>query len=214
MSFAASGRRIAWRVETERLLLRCWTRADAPRLRAALDECDDHLRPFIPFMKDEPRSLSQTADWLDTHRLAFACGDYFRYAVFDAAEERLLGENMLLTRIGPGVLEIGYWTHKNAVGRGVASEATSAMVRVAFWIHGVGRVEIRCVPENAASAAIPARLGFRHSETLKAHVEDTTGRVRDLMVWKLCSGHTVGRAAANFQFRAYDQDGEPIAVTG
>ncbi len=43
--------RTAYRVETQRLVLRCWSPGDAPRLRAALDICDTHLRPMIPFMK-------------------------------------------------------------------------------------------------------------------------------------------------------------------
>lgn len=37
----------AYRVETDRLVLRCWSPADAPVLRAALDACDAHLRPII-----------------------------------------------------------------------------------------------------------------------------------------------------------------------
>lgn len=214
MPVAGSKRSTAWRVETARLVLRCWDESDAPCLRAALDVCDGHLRPYIPFMKDEPRSLRQTAQWLGAHRSAFARREYFRYAVFDAAEERLLGENMLLTRLGPGVLEIGYWTHKDVVGRGIASEATCAMVRVAFDIEDTGRVEIRCVPENAASAAIPARLGFRHSETLTGHAEDTTGRKHDLMVWKLNAGHSAGAPVEGFEYRAYDRSGKPIPRPG
>jgi len=214
MSAAERKQSAAWRVETARLVLRCWRIDDAPCLRAALDECDQHLRPWIPFMKDEPRSLQQTAEWLEVHRNAFARGEYFRYAVYDAAKERLLGENMLLTRVGPGALEIGYWTHKDAVGRGIASEATCAMVRVAFDIEGVRRVEIRCVPENAASAGIPARLGFRHTETLKDHVEDTAGGVHDLMVWKLYAGDTPGTAVKSLRYRAYDERGRLIPPAG
>ena len=100
--------RTAYRVETERLVLRCWSPADAPVLRAALDACDQHLRPWIPFMKDEPRTLEQSAQWLRGHRAAFDTGTMFRYAVFDKAEQSMLGENMLMARVGPGGLEIGY----------------------------------------------------------------------------------------------------------
>ena len=48
---------VAYRVETPRLVLRCWSPEDAPELRRALDDSDQHLRPWIPFMKDEPRNL-------------------------------------------------------------------------------------------------------------------------------------------------------------
>lgn len=204
--------RTAYRVETDRLVLRCWSPADAPVLRAALNICDLHLRPFIPFMRDEPRSLQQTALWLRGHRAAFDQGLMYRYAVFDAAEQVLLGENMLMARVGPGGLEIGYWTHKDAVGKGFATEATCAMIRVAFDIEKAERVEIMCAPENAASAAIPAHLGFTHEATLKKRARDTDGISHDLMVWSLFAEDYPLSAAANTPFRAFDCMGEAITL--
>ncbi|MGB5486905.1 MAG: GNAT family N-acetyltransferase [Lysobacterales bacterium] len=202
--------RTAYRVETERLVLRCWSPGDAPVLRAALDACDAHLRPMIPFMKDEPRSLQQTASWLRGHRAAFDLGQMYRYAVYDASEQNLLGENMLLARVGPGGLEIGYWTHKDAIGKGIATEASSAMIRVAFDIEKVERVEIMCAPENRASASIPARLGFTHEATLKKRALNTDGATCDLMVWSLFAEDYRSSPAADITFRAFDCMGEII----
>jgi len=203
-------KRTAYRVVTDRLVLRCWSPEDAPVLRAALDVCDAHLRPMIPFMKDEPRSLQQTAEWLRGHRAAFDLRQMYRYAVFDHEEQRLLGENMLLARVGPGGLEIGYWTHKDAIGKGIATEATCAMIRVAFEIEKVERLEIMCAPENAASASIPERLGFTHEATLKKRAQDSEGGTRDLMVWSLFAEDYPATPAAGVAFRAFDCMGEFI----
>jgi RimJ/RimL family protein N-acetyltransferase len=200
----------AYRVHTERLVLRCWSPEDAPALRRALDDCDAHLRPMIPFMKDEPRSLQQTARWLRGHRAAFDLGQMYRYAVFDAEEQNLVGENMLLARVGPGGLEIGYWTHKDAIGKGFATEASSAMIRVAFEIEKVKRVEIMCAPENKASASIPARLGFTHEATLKKRALDSQGDTCDLMVWSLFAEDYLSSPAASIAFKAFDCMGEII----
>ena len=200
----------AYRVETDRLVLRCWSPEDAPALRAALDACDAHLRPMIPFMKDEPRSLQQTAQWLRGHRAAFDLGQMYRYAVYDLTEQSLLGENMLLARVGPGGLEIGYWTHKDTIGKGIATEASSAMIRVAFEIEKVKRVEIMCAPQNLASASIPARLGFTHEATLKKRALDSEGGIQDLMVWSLFSEDFPSSPAANIAFRAFDCLGQVI----
>ena len=200
----------AYRVETERLVLRCWSPGDAPVLRAALDVCDAHLRPMIPFMKDEPRSLQQTALWLRGHRAAFDLGQMYRYAVFDVSEQNLLGENMLLARVGPGGLEIGYWTHKDAIGKGIATEASSAMIRVAFEIEKIKRVEILCAPENKASASIPARLGFTHEATLKKRALNSDGETCDLMVWSLFAEDYRSSPATDITFRAFDCMGEII----
>lgn len=204
MKDKTTDKRTAYRVETERLVLRCWSPADAPLCRRVLDECDAHLRPWIPFMKEEPRSLQQTAQWLRGHRAAFDLDQMYRFAVFDAAEENLLGENMLLARVGPGGLEIGYWTHKDAVGNGIASEATCAMIRVAFEIEKVDRLEIMCAPENQASAAIPAKLGFTHEATLKKRALDSEGGICDLMVWSLFAADYPTSVAAGTRFDAFD----------
>ena len=200
----------AYRVETERLVLRCWSPEDAPRCRAALDVCDDHLRPMIPFMKDEPRTLQQTAQWLRGHRAAFDLDQMYRYAIFDASEQKLLGENMLLARVGPGGLEIGYWTHKDALGKGIATEATCAVIRVAFEIEKMDRVEIMCAPENSASASIPAKLGFMHEATLRKRALDSEGGVCDLMVWSLFAADYPSSPAARTTFRVFDCMGDVI----
>ena len=202
--------RAAYRIETDRLVLRCWSPADASVLRTALDACDAHLRPYIPFMKDEPRTLVQTAHWLRGHRASFDLDQLYRYAVFDANERNLLGENMLLSRVGPGGLEIGYWTHQDVIGRGIATEATCVMIRVAFEIKKMDRVEIVCAPENAASAAIPAKLGFTHEATLKKRAHDSNGEPCDLMVWSLFAADYASSPATSVNYRAFDCMGERI----
>jgi RimJ/RimL family protein N-acetyltransferase len=203
---------VAYRVETDRLVLRCWSPEDAPALRAALDASDQHLRPWIPFMKDEPRSFEQTVEWLRGHRANFDTDQMHRYGVFEKETGELLGENMLLNRVGHGGLEVGYWTHVNCNGRGYATEASCAMIRVAFEVAAVKRVEIHCAPGNAASAAIPAKLGFQHEATLKGRAPDTEGGVHDLMIWTLFRQDYAGSPASELPIKAYNCLGEIIST--
>jgi RimJ/RimL family protein N-acetyltransferase len=200
----------AYRLETERLLMRCWDPADAPALRRALDRSDQHLRPWIPFMKDEPRTLSETADWLRLIRAWFDRDENYRYAVFEKDSGELAGENMLLTRAGPDALEIGYLTHLGFDGKGYANEATCAMIRVAFEIQQAGRVEIHCSPDNAASAAIPARLGFTHEANLRNRIENTDGSVHDAMIWTMLADEFPGSPASQLSLKACNCLGEEI----
>ena len=195
----------AYRIETDRLLLRCWSPDDAHRLRPALDRSADHLRPWIPFMKDEPRDLRQTADWLADIRAMFDRRENFRYGVFEKDSGELVGENMLLTRAGPGALEIGYLTHLGFEGKGYASEATAAMIRVGFEVHDAGRLEIHCAEDNLASAAIPARFGFRHDGTLRERAPDTEGGIHDLMIWSLMQSEYPESSAGSLSLSAWDQ---------
>ena len=54
----------------------------------------------------------------------------------------LVGGIGLMTRIGPGGLEIGYWVHRAYTRRGLATTASAALVEQAFRLPGVQRVEI------------------------------------------------------------------------
>lgn len=206
-------KRIAYRVETPRLTLRCWSPEDAPALRAALDRSDQYLRPWIPFMKDEPRSLADTVDWLRGHRAAFDRGEHFRFGVFDK-EGNLVGENMLLQRVGPDAFEIGYLTHLGFEGRGYATEASAALVRLAFEVYKVRRIEIHHAAGNTASAVIPGRLGFTHEATLRDHIEDIDGKPHDAWIWCLHAAVYPESPAFAAEILAYDPLGAAITMAG
>lgn len=201
--------RVAYRVETARLNLRCWSPEDAPALRAALEKSDAHLRPWIPFMKDEPRSLAGTIDWLRHHRAAFDLGKNFRFGVF-LTDGQLVGENMLLRRVGPDALEIGYLTHLGFVGRGYATEASAALVKVAFELYKARRVEIHHAAPNAASAAIPERLGFSREATLSDRIEDTEGARHDLVIWSLQAENYPQSPSAGAEIETFDALGDRL----
>jgi hypothetical protein len=39
----------AYRIHTQRMVIRCWHPQDAPLLKEAIDQNLDHLRPWIPW---------------------------------------------------------------------------------------------------------------------------------------------------------------------
>lgn len=77
---------------------------------------------------------------------------------------------------------IGYWLAKGARGRGLMTNAVSAVLDHAFGQLELHRIEIHCAPENRPSRAIPERLGFRE----EAHLRETElvgGRYLDSVVY-------------------------------
>ena len=201
---ASEKKPVAYRVETERLLIRCWALEDAPLMRALLDESDDFLRPWIPFMSHEPRTLWETTEWIRGMRGDFDRDVNYRYPIFSKNEGTLLGETGLYTRAGPGAREIGYLLGKSAAGKGYALEAAAAMTQVGFEVTGVDRIEILCAPENAPSAVIPEKLGYTHEATLPRRFTDCDGVLRDSMVWTLYAANYPDSVAASFDISAYD----------
>jgi RimJ/RimL family protein N-acetyltransferase len=172
-------------IQTKRLRLEAWEPGDAPALRSALDACDAHLRPWIPFMRAEPRSLEQTRARLMTHDAEFRAGIHHRYAIWDRERAALLGEALLIGRPEPDTREVGYWLHEAHTGRGYATEAASAMVELARGVPGITRVIFRCDPRNTASDRLPPRLGATLAETIT--IQEPAGPLK-LHVWALALG--------------------------
>ena len=201
---------VAYRIVTPRMVVRCWSPKDAFLRRAALDNSDQHLRPWIPYMKNEPQTLMETANWLRMMRAAFDLDQEYRYGIFSPDETQLLGETGLYKRAGPGAREVGYWIAKEATGRGYATEAAAVMLRVAFEIGRVERVEMHCAPENVASTAIPEKLGFVHEATLARRSRDSEGDIHDLMVFTMFADQYPGAKALGVEMSAFDCIGSQI----
>ena len=180
------------RMESSRLVARCWREEDAEDFRALLDRNDRHLRPFIQWMRDEPMTLDGTRQRLAGYRGRFLAGEDFRYALLDS-NEQLVGELMLSTRSGDGSRELGYLLDQSSTGRGLATEAARLGLWAAFKKSGVGQVELFCAPENRASIRIAEKLGFTLVETLPAHGKDSEGELRDAMHWRITAAEYSGQ---------------------
>ncbi|MFE6056924.1 GNAT family N-acetyltransferase [Kitasatospora sp. NPDC056446] len=132
--------------------------ADLPELFTVIEESLEHLRPWMPWVAAHGRAA--TTEYLATRAGCWADGRDFSYAVvLDGAIVGACG--MYRREDSPaGSLEIGYWLHPAATGRGLATRAAEALVEQAFRLPWVSNVEIVHDPANLASAAVPARLGF------------------------------------------------------
>ena len=200
----------AYRVETPRLVLRCWQPEDAPLLKNAIDASVEHLKPWMPWAHEEPEELQTKIDRLRRFRGNFDLGRDFVYAVFDSTESEVLGGSGLHTRVGEGAREIGYWVHVDHLRQGYATELSAALAHVAFEIDKVERVEIHCDPANAASASVPRKLGFAHDATLRARTKTHDGNPRDTMVWSLLAEEYPSTPCAQVDIRAFDAAGRRI----
>lgn len=200
----------AYRIETERLVIRCWAPGDAPLLVAAVTDSVEHLKPWMPWAHDEPQPLAARIALMRRWRAAFDTDQDYVYGVFDRDETRVLGGTGLHTRLGPAALEIGYWVHVDFINRGLATELSAALTKVAFEIMDVTRVEIHCDPANVRSAAVPEKLGFVHEATLRARMTQHDGSPRDTMIWSLFLDTYAASPAASAEIAAYDVVGERL----
>jgi RimJ/RimL family protein N-acetyltransferase len=200
----------AYRVVTQRLVLRCWEPPDAPLMKASVDESLDHLRPWMPWAADEPQELQQKIDLIRRFRGDFDLGEDFVYGIFNREETRVLGGTGLHTRVGKNAREIGYWIHKDFINQGLATEASAALTRVAFEIDGIRRLEIHVAVENTRSAAVPRKLGYVHEATLRQRSFLEDQRYHDHMLWTLLSEEYPTSPSAQAALSAYDAMGRRV----
>ena len=199
----------AYRIETKRLVVRCYDPADAPLLAESISVNVEHLRPWMPWVYREPEPMEEKFQRLKRFRGLFDLGQDFVYGIFNPDETKLIGGTGLHTRLGDGELEIGYWIHKDYINQGLVTESTAALVKVAFEILRVHRIEIHMDSENTASAAIPRKLGFTYEGTLRGKLRflDTW---RDTMIWGLLESEYPNSPSAKAEIKAFDADGQPV----
>ena len=200
----------AYRIESERLVIRCYDPKDALLLQKSIQESLEHLRPWMPWVKTEPEELKVKIERLRVFRADFDLSKNYIYAVFDPNEAELVGGTGLHPRVGLNAFEIGYWINVNHVNKGYATEISAALTKVAFEIEHVNRVEIHCDPSNIKSEAIPKKLGYVYEATLRNRTENIEGEPIDSMIWSILKEEYLNSPCAKAKIVAYDAFGNQI----
>jgi RimJ/RimL family protein N-acetyltransferase len=193
-------------------VIRSYNPEDAPLLKDAVDSSLEHLRPWMPWVRHEPQSLSQKVELLRLFRGNFDLGKDFAYGVFEPDGSRQLGGAGLHPRGGEASLEIGYFIRADAIGRGYATEVTAVLTRVAFEECGVVRVDIQVDPANERSLRIPRKLGFVEEGVLRRRLEpfEPGAERRDSTLFTMLSGELERSPCTGYSYRAFDAVGNEL----
>jgi RimJ/RimL family protein N-acetyltransferase len=198
-----------YRIETERLVIRCYEPRDAPLLKDAIDSSLEHLRAWMQWAQLEPQTLEEKTALTKLFRAEFDSGENFTYGIFSTDESELVGGTGLMPRIGPGGLEIGYWIRASATRQGFVTESSAALTRVGVEICEADRIEIRIDPRNEASLGVPRKLGFLEEATLRRRLPSPEGEpLRDVTIFTMFREDFDPAIAPGI--RAYDARGEQV----
>jgi RimJ/RimL family protein N-acetyltransferase len=153
-------------IETERLRLRPWEPADLDAFHALYGD------PVVMRLvgggpsRDLDHSRRRLA-WMIDHQRQHG---YSLWAIAERASGRIVGDcgMVLIEGEGPDV-EVAYKLHREAWGRGYATEAAAASVEFAFREAGPTRVLGFTYPENADSQHVLEKIGLRRIEDRQEH---------------------------------------------
>ena len=154
-------------ISSERLILRPYRIEDAP---AFLEVCVRNREHLLPYEAGNPAlgvaTLAQSEALLRRLVADWTTGRAF----FLSAWERASGQFVAQIYVGvaargpfPLKLEIGYFVDCQREGQGFVSEATRAVLEVAFTRLGAAAVRLECNELNARSRRVAERCGFRRT---------------------------------------------------
>ncbi len=157
-----------FRIETERLILRRFTRRDVGSVTEAVQNSLGALNEWLPWAHPGYRK-EDAVNYIKESAQAWKEGRAYDYAIRRRENTRRhLGNISIwpvsrLTRTG----EIGYWIRTDETARGLATEATAAMVRVGFEELGYHKLTLRIAVGNRASERVAEKLGFSREGVLR-----------------------------------------------
>jgi 8-oxo-dGTP diphosphatase len=147
---------------TERLILRPLVPEDAEALHNLVNDWEvTRNLSVVPF--PYPRELAD--DWIESTRRALADGSAYQLAITgrEGEHEILVGVVGLRVDSQWRCGRLGYWVGRRFWGHGVATEAAGRLARWALANLDLDRLEAGVLTDNAASAAVLRRIGFRQT---------------------------------------------------
>lgn len=137
-------------MKSKRLTYRTLDYSDAAQLTRFAGDWDvARMTARIPY----PYTLTQAHQWIDSVEE----GEFVRVVELDG---RLIGAVGYVPN-ADGSVEIGYWIGRPWWGQGFATEAAEALVHYCFEEARIWRLTCCHFVDNAASARIIRKLGFR-----------------------------------------------------
>lgn len=155
------------KLETVRISLTPFTHEDNSELIELAGNWEVvKMTSSIPF----PYKNHHASDWIDRQKILLPQCKEIALAI---RTDTLVG-CVSLFDIDDGCAEIGYWVGEPYWGSGYASEATEQMIKFAFDVLRLTKVEGWCLKDNPASSKVMEKNGFTFQGE---HKNQVTGRL-------------------------------------
>jgi RimJ/RimL family protein N-acetyltransferase len=149
------------RIETQRLVLRCYRSADAAGILELVQQNREQLIREFRQMADL-RSLDDTQAFTAEKQGQWNAAKTFCYGIWRKQAEEQIGQ-MQVKNISWEIpaAELGYFIDRSSQRQGYASESIRGILRSAFEELRFQRIFVRILPSNRESLSLAVKLGFQ-----------------------------------------------------
>ena len=172
------------------ILLRWPTMADVEDIFVLIDSNRDHLRRWLEWV-EAVRSVEDERRWVEACEKAQSDGT--------GTPPLLVYRGVIAGSVGAESFdllrrscEVGYFISEHLQGRGIVTRACRSILSTVFDTMGMNRVQIRVMPQNTRSLAIPQRLGFVY-EGVQRQAQLLHGQFHDFAVYSLLASEWADR---------------------
>ena len=172
-------------IRAGRFVLRPFRRRDTASLHRAVLASRDELAEFLPWA-NPLYTRASAAGFVRESIRSWREAKAYDFAVRRPEQPDYHVGNVSIWHVSRGYHsgEIGYWIRTGETGRGAATEAAGAMLRVGFDRLGMNRIVVRIAAGNSASEQVARKLGFTWEGVLREEVK-ISGRWVDHSIWSI-----------------------------
>ncbi len=153
-------------IETERLVLRPFTLADAPAVHRMASSVEiARTTRLIP----HPYEDGMAEDWINSHPSEFASQNAVHYAIVVKEGDVLCGAISVTLHLEHKRGELGYWIGEEHWNHGYATEAAKGIIDFCFVHLNLNKVFAQYMKHNLASERVLEKCGMRYEGVLRQH---------------------------------------------
>jgi len=203
---------VPYKIETERLIIKCWEPKYAKDLNELIIDSSESLLPWMPFAKAPFPTISEEVNIIRQFRGEYDLNEDYTLGIFDKNKDSVIGSAGLHTRQGKSTLEIGYWIGKQFENTGYATEVSSALIKVAFEISDIERVEINTAADNFRSKNVIKKLDMHFEGVLRRATKDAYGVLHDSEKYSIIREEYVVSKHKGNNIKCFSVNNEIIAI--
>ena len=201
-----------YRIETERIVARCYEPSDAKAMSEGILRNVEHLAPWLPWAATQNHDLETVSERIRLFRGNYDIGRDHTMGIWDRQDGSYIGGTGFHLRVGENAYEIGYWIDHRRLRQGLATHVAAALTKVAFVYEGVHRMNIHMHTANLPSKLIPARLGYQLEGRLLQRVPLQSGGYSDIFCYAMLREHFDASDFRDMAVKAFGFDGRPLEL--